>query len=65
MGGGASVTVTPLSIQVHYASFQVDFLNFEEEEADQSSQDEGVASIEDDEAIEGCVVLQCVPISVY
>lgn len=39
-------------IQVHYSAFQVNFLDFEEEE-DQTSQDEGVASIEDDDGIEG------------
>ena len=38
---------------MHYSSFQVNFLDFEEEEDETSAQDEGVASIEDDDGIEG------------
>ncbi len=36
-----------------FIQVQVNFLDFEEDE-DQGAQDEGVASIEDDDGIEGC-----------
>ena len=42
-------------VQVHYSSFQVSFLDFDDEEEEQNMQDEGVASIEDDDGIEGQV----------
>jgi hypothetical protein len=38
---------------VHYSSFQVSFLDFDDDEEEQNMRDEGVASIEDDDGIEG------------
>ena len=44
--------------QVHYSSFQVSFLDFEEEDQEggmAAEEDEGMGAIEDDEGIEGYV----------
>lgn len=45
-------------VKVHYSSFQVSFLDFEEEEEeeDRGIQDQSTASIEDDDGIEGFTV---------